>query len=305
MALPCTVWNVNVHCSFQGLSADTLLKRDSAPTEGEGIATAKETVQQDLPEEASSEVLQETDSDVLAKLQENKQEFYNKIKELSDSLTELKEQGSEYLQTFKDNKQKLSDIITKIAASSSNFNQQNSELLHRLQDKIREVISQQDSADKINVTIPLEVNSESLAESKQIKQELDNKINQLKSEAQEKIQELRDKLQAEEQDGASKRDLSDALSGDSVISILLSVPTSLASSFQKKFSEFKEDADQVFENFVASLGGSLGVLENLRSVVNSSVLANVSNIGEIASAASGCFQAQEGAVESLIKQTGK
>jgi DNA repair exonuclease SbcCD ATPase subunit len=284
-----------MHWSFQGLSADTLLKRDSTPTQ-----------------DSSSQAVQETDSGILAKLQENKQEFYDKIKELSDNLAELKEQGSEYLETLKDNKQELSDIIKTIAVNLTNFKQQNSKLLSRLQDdkqkfedNIREIISQQDSADRINVTIPLEINSEFLAKLKQIKQKADNKINQLKSEAEEKIQELKDKLQAQQQDGASKRDLSDAFAGDSVISILLSVPTSLASSFQKKFSEFKEDAEQVFKNFVSSLGGGLEVLENLHSVVNSSVLANVTNLEEIASAASGCFQAQEGTVENLIKQTGK
>jgi DNA repair exonuclease SbcCD ATPase subunit len=293
-----------VHWSFQGLSADTLLKRDSTPTEGES--------EQNAPEESSSQVLQEADSGIDAKLQENKQEFYNKIKELSDNLTELKEQGSEYLETLKDNKQELSDIIQTIAVNLTNFKQQNSKLLGRLQDdkqkfedKIREIISQQDSADKINATIPLEINSEFLAKLKQVKQKVDEKLNQLKSEAQEKIQELRDKLQAQGQAGASKRDLSDALAGNSVISILLGVPTSLASSFQKKFNEFKEDAEQVFKNFVASLGGNLDVLENLQNVVNSSVLANVTNIGEIASAASSCFLAQEDAVESLIKQTGE
>jgi DNA repair exonuclease SbcCD ATPase subunit len=293
-----------VHWSFQGLRADTLLKRDSTPTESGST--------QNEPEDSNSKVLQAENSDILAKLQENKQEFYNKIQEFAANLTELEEEGPEYSETLQDNKQELYDKIKEISVNLTNLKQQNSKLLDKLQDdkqrfqdKIKEITIQLGSADKINITIPLEGNSESLVKLKQVKLRLDNKINKLKSEAQQKIQELKDKIQIQEQDEVSKRDLSSPLAGDSVISILLSVPTSLASKFQEKFSEFEEDANQVFKNFAASLGGSLDILENLQTVVNSSVLANVTNISEVAGAASSCFEAQKATVESLVKQTGE
>jgi Skp family chaperone for outer membrane proteins len=309
-----------VHWSFQGLTADTLLKRDSTPTESgskqnepeNNISTVKETIQQDLPEESNSKILQAENSDILSKLHENKQEFYNKIKEFAANLTKLKEHGSEYLEKLQDKKQELSDKIKEISVNLTNLKQQNSKLLNKLQDdkqrfedKIKELIIQQGSADKINITIPLEGNSDFLVKLKQIKQRLDNKIYKLKTEAQQKIQELKDKIQVHEQDGVSKRDLSSPFAGNSVIGILLSVPTSLASKFQKKFSEFEEDANQVFKNFVTSLGGSLDVLENLQTIVNDSVLANVTDISEVASAASSCFEAEKATVESLVKQSGE
>jgi chromosome segregation ATPase len=227
-------------------------------------------------------------------------------------LTELKEQGPEYLETLQDNKQELSDKINEISVNLTNLKQQNSELLNKLQDekqrfedKIKEIVIKQGGIDKINITIPLDGNSESLVKLKQVKQRLDNKINELKSEAQKKIQELLDKIQIQDKDGVSKRDLSSLLAGDSVINILLSVPTSLASKFQEKFSELEEDANQVFKNFVASIGGSLDILKNLQTTVNDSVLANVTNISEVASAASSCFETQKATVESLVTQTGE
>jgi gas vesicle protein len=296
---------------FQGLNADTLLKRESTLAESESAA-AEGTDQQDVAEDAVADTLQATGSDILSKLQEYKQEFYDKIKEFSDNLTELKGRGSAYLDTLKDNKQGLSDLVETIADNLKNFKQQHSELLEKLkddkqkfEDKIQEVVSQLQGADKTKVTIPLQINSESLSKLKEIKQGIDNKLNKVKSEVQQKIQELKDKLEIQQQDGVSKRDLSGALAGDSVISILLSVPTSLASSFHNKFSEFKADANQVFENFVATLGGGLSVLDNLHNFVNSSVLANVTNISELASAASNCFQAQEANVENLVRQAGE
>lgn len=306
-----------MHWSFQGLSADTLLRRDSSPTESgdepqENITAVKETIQQDLPEEPNSKNLQAGSSDILAKLQENKQDFYNKIKAFSANLTELEEQGSEYLETLQDKKQELSDKIKEISVNLTNLKQHKSELLtkleddkQRFEDKIKEIVTHQGSGDKINITIPLEGSSESLVKLKKIKQRLDQKINELKSEAQQKIQELKDKIEIQEQDGVSKRDLTSPFAGDSVISILLNVPTILASKFQNKFSEVEEDANKVFNNFAASLGGNLDILENLQTTVNASVLANVTNISEVTSAASSCFEAQKATVESLVKQTGK
>jgi DNA repair exonuclease SbcCD ATPase subunit len=309
-----------VHWPFQGLSADTLLKRDSNPTESgstqnepeENIATAEETIQQDLPEDSNSKILQEENSDILDRLQKNKQEFHDQIEELAANLTELKEQESEYLETLRDNKQELSDRIKEIVVNLTNLKQLNSRLLTKLQDdkqkfedKIKEIVTQQGSLDKINISIPLEGNSEFIVKLKQVKQRLDNNLNALTSEAQQKIQELKDKIQIEEQAGVSKRDSSGSLAGDGVVSVLLSVPTSLASAFQVKFSEFQEDANQVFNNFLASLGDSLDTLENLQNVVNASVLENVTNISEVASAASSCFEAQEATVESLVKETGE
>jgi DNA repair exonuclease SbcCD ATPase subunit len=292
-----------VHCSFQGLCADTLLKRDSTPTESG--STQKE------PEE---NIETAENSDIFDKLQKNKQEFYDKIEEFAANLTALKEQGTDYLQTLRDNKQELSDRILEIAVNLTNLKQQNSKLLTKLQDekqkfedKIKEIVTKQGSLDKINISIPVEGTSEFVVKLKQVKQRLDNSLNKLKSEAQQKIQELKDNIQIEEeqQDGVSKRDANAPLAGDSVISVLLNVPTSLASAFQEKFSEFQEDASQIFKNFVASLGSSLDTLENLQNVVNASVLANVTNISEVASAAASCFEAQEATVESLVKETGE
>jgi hypothetical protein len=256
--------------------------------------------------------LQDGSSDILAKLQENKQEFYNKIEDLAANLTELNDQRLEQLETLLDNKQEVFDRVKEIAVNLTKLREQNLKLLNKLQDdkqtfddKIKEIIIQQYSGDKINITIPLEGNSEFIVKLKQVKQKLDNKINQLKIEAQEKIQQLKDNLEIQEQDGVSKRDLFDPLAGDSVISTLLSVPTFLVSAFQKKFSEFKEEADQILNKFVSFLDGSFETLGNLQIVVNGSVVANVTNLSDAASAASSCFEAQEATVESLVKETGE
>lgn len=238
-----------MHWWFQGLNADTLLKRSSLPEEG--------------------------NYNILGKLQDDKQEFKDKVKELVVNLTKLQEQSSEFLNKLQDDKQKFDD-------------------------QIKDIVTQQDYRETLIFGVPQEEYSELLEKIRDDNQKFD----ELKTEVQQKLQEIKDSLQIHPQNRTTKRDLSFSVSEDGIISILLGGPAALVTAFKQKVSEFEDDAKELLDTFISSFYGISDISGKIKSIVNDFVQANLTD-SEIASAASSCFEAQEDAISNLVKLTGE
>jgi DNA repair exonuclease SbcCD ATPase subunit len=257
-------------------------------------------IPQDLPENFNLTILKEGNSEILGKLQEDKQTFEEKIKEIVANVTELQEQNSEFLGKLQDDKQEFKDKVNELVANLTKLQEQSSESLNKLQDdkrkfdgQIKEIVTQQDSREKLNFTAPQEENSELLEKLRDDKQKFDDKI-----------KELKDNIQSQQQNRTTKRALTVSLNEDSVISILLGGPSEIVAAFKQKVSETEEDAKELLEKFISSFDGNSDILGNLNNAVNDLVKANLSD-SEFASAASSCFEAQEDAISNLVKLTGE
>lgn len=218
---------------------------------------------------------EEGNYNILGKLQDDKQEFKDKVKELVVNLTKLQEQSSEFLNKLQDDKQKFDD-------------------------QIKDIVTQQDYRETLIFGVPQEEYSELLEKIRDDNQKFD----ELKTEVQQKLQEIKDSLQIHPQNRTTKRDLSFSVSEDGIISILLGGPAALVTAFKQKVSEFEDDAKELLDTFISSFDGISDISGKIKSIVNDFVQANLTD-SEIASAASSCFEAQEDAISNLVKLTGE